>query len=567
MPALRPVRVCIISHVPALLSAFGAFALVALRSVHSFGALRNFCPLRTFASCALRSAYALAVSRTLRARACLLLYALSASLCIRPAFADSMTIGGSEGWSKLSLRRGVSEGTGRFGYPCIELAGDSRVQDAMTDALFDFDEKPFADKTGHYTVSKNALLLSAKSIMGKGAALSRGTGGISIRGKRGALFGTEGPAPSFYIEFWLLPAVAENGEVVFNWRSSRSIGRSIVYQMITASFYQNHLSWTFSNIFDGYDKGDVTLTGITTLIPGKWAHHSIAFDEESGCIEYRVNGMLEAIAYVTSSGRSSGSVYPVYFGVPADIELCRKFTGSIDDFRIQKGTYNDLMLQKSQDASALGYAKYRVSGGRIETQPLLTSIGASVNSVTAVMSEPEQTAVRLYVRSGDNIFGWTDSYPAWRPVRSGEAVSGVNGLYFQIAADLYPDGNGARTPSITQLDIDYTVPPLPLPPFSVKASAGDGSVTLSWAHSVDESAGGYYVYYGTREGEYLGRVAHEGSSPVDAGFSQSLTLTGLKNGTIYYFAIAAYSKLDRRIVGSLSRETYARPQSDGDYGK
>ncbi|MGI5097707.1 hypothetical protein IZU27_09210 [Treponema socranskii] len=524
-------------------------------------------PVRAFAAFVLRPVRMLAFSRALHLlRACVLLYALSASLCIRSAFADSMTIGGSEGWSKLSVRRGVAEGTGRFGYPCIELATDSRVQDAMTDTLFDFDVLPFADRTGHYTVSKNALLLSGKSAMGKGAALARGTGGISIRGKAGSLFGTEGPAPSFYIEFWLLPSVAENGEVVFNWRSSRSIGRNVVYQMITASFYQNHLSWTFSNLFDGYDK-DVTLSGITTLIPGTWAHHSIAFDEESGHIEYRVNGMLEAIAYVTSTGRASGSVYPAYFGVPADIELCRKFTGSIDDFRIQKGTYDEAMRQKSENASALGYTKYRVSGGRIETQPLLTSVGSSLNSVTAMTSEPEQTAVRLYVRSGDNIFGWTDSYPAWRPVQSGEAISDVNGLYFQIAADLYPDGNGSRTPSLTQIDIDYTVPPSPLPPFTVKAVSGDGSVTLSWSHSVDESAGGYYVYYGTRPGEYLGRIAREGASPVDAGFMNSMTLTNLKNGTIYYFAVASYSKIDKRIVGTLSRETYARPESGGNYGK
>lgn len=553
LSALRPVR---------------AFAAFVLRPVRTLAASRALHTVRAFAlSGALRPAYAFAFSRTLRLRACVLLYALSASLCIRPAFADSMTIGGSEGWSKLSVRRGVAEGTGRFGYPCIELATDSRVQDAMTDALFDFEKKPFSDTTGHYTVSKNALLLSGKSAMGKGAALSRGTGGISLRGKAGSLFGTEGPAPSFYIEFWLLPSVAENGEVVFNWRSSRSIGRNVVYQMITASFYQNHLSWTFSNLFDGYDKGDVTLSGITTLIPGTWAHHLIAFDEESGRIEYRVNGMLEAIAYVTSTGRASGSTYPAYFGVPADIELCRKFTGSIDDFRIQKGTYDDAMRQKSENASALGYVKYRASGGRIETQPLLTSVGSSLNSVTAVTSEPEQTAVRLYVRSGDNIFDWTDSYPAWRPVQSGEAISGVNGLYFQIAADLYPDGNGSRTPSVTQIDIDYTVPPSPLPPLTVKTASGDGSVTLSWSHSVDESAGGYYVYYGTRPGEYLGRIAREGASPVDAGFMKSMTLTNLKNGTIYYFAIASYSKLDKRIVGTLSRETYARPQSDGNYGK
>jgi len=32
-----------------------------------------------------------------------------------------------------------------------------------------------------------------------------------------------------------------------------------------------------------------------------------------------------------------------------------------------------------------------------------------------------------------------------------------------------------------------------------------------------------------------------------------------KNGKIYYFAIATYSKYDDRIVGTLSKEVYARP--------
>ena len=36
-----------------------------------------------------------------------------------------------------------------------------------------------------------------------------------------------------------------------------------------------------------------------------------------------------------------------------------------------------------------------------------------------------------------------------------------------------------------------------------KAIAGNASVTLSWNYSVDDTAGGYYLYYGTRPGEYL----------------------------------------------------------------
>ena len=94
----------------------------------------------------------------------------------------------------------------------------------------------------------------------------------------------------------------------------------------------------------------------------------------------------------------------------------------------------------------------------------------------------------------------------------------------------------------------------------MKAFAGDGEVTLSWPYSVDDTVGGYYIFYGDRPGEYLGREAVEGYSPLDAGSVTSVTLSGLKNGKIYYFAVASYSKYDNRIMGELSRETFARPK-------
>ena len=35
-----------------------------------------------------------------------------------------------------------------------------------------------------------------------------------------------------------------------------------------------------------------------------------------------------------------------------------------------------------------------------------------------------------------------------------------------------------------------------------------------------------------------------------------------KVGKIYYFAVASYSKYDGRIMGELSRETFARPKKN-----
>ena len=147
----------------------------------------------------------------------------------------------------------------------------------------------------------------------------------------------------------------------------------------------------------------------------------------------------------------------------------------------------------------------------------------------------------------------------WIPFENGEDLTDVYGTYFQVAVELFPDGAGKHSPSVTEMKLSYLEMPSPLPPFMLYAEPGDGEVTLTWSYSVDDTAGGYYVFYGERPGEYLGREALQGDSPVNVGNKTSVTISGLKNGKIYYFSVASYSNIDERIMGDLSKEVYARP--------
>ena len=497
------------------------------------------------------------IGRTYMCNRKILVFVSLCLLVLSSAFAEDkkIVLGGKAGWPSLSVMDGVTLGKGKFGYDCMQLATNSRSSDSGTDLLIDFETSRERDITGNYSVKKDNMLHTTKSVMGKGAGLSNDQGGLRLSGAAGSLFGTSGNTGSFTIEFWLSPSIAENGEIVFSWRSSRTVADYPLYQMITASFINNHLEWSFTNVFNGYtnDDGEVSLASYRTIIPDHWCHHVVSYDEDTGLLEYRIDGQLEALKYVTSNGRErGGSVFTPQLGVVADIDICPQYTGSIDDFRIERRAADEVNPE-------LHYDTYKVDGGRFVTEPLLVTDGATLTKIDAVTTEPAQTAVVLYVRSGDNYFNWTENEPAWVLVKSGEAIQNVHGLYFQVAADLFPDGGGKHTPSITELDINYTEVPLPLPPFTVNAKAGDGEVTLTWGYSVDDTAGGYYVYYGERPGEYIGREAVEGFSPVNAGNVSSLTLTGLKNGKIYYFAIASYSRLDNKIMGNLSKEVYARP--------
>ncbi len=97
----------------------------------------------------------------------------------------------------------------------------------------------------------------------------------------------------------------------------------------------------------------------------------------------------------------------------------------------------------------------------------------------------------------------------------------------------------------------------PGPPNGLTASPGNGQVVLSWAAPASDggaSISGYEIYRGTRPGG-------ESSVPVNGTLVQatSYTLTGLANGTTYYFTVAAVNKANRQ--GGASGEASATPVS------
>lgn len=465
-------------------------------------------------------------------------------------------MGGENGWGNIVSADGVTVGKGRFGFDAMQLATQVPETDSMTSLLLSFDDGKVYDETGHYEIADNYLVSSSSAIKGNGSALSRGdVKGLVLKSKNDSGGAVSSLSGSFTIEFWLSPSLVENGETVYSWRSSMSYSDYSEFQIVNAVFSGNRLEWKFKNVFPTFSTSDIELRGYRAVIPDEWSRHTVTFDEETGCLEYLVDGKTEDIKYITSTGHERGSVCMPSMGAYSVMEICPSFTGKIDNVRIQHSAYQ---IHKGE-VFASGNENFKTSGGRFVSQPVLACHAATLESIDAITTVPPQTEVKFFVRSGDNCYSWTDEYPEWQEVLPGEKIEDVSGLYFQVAAELLPDGNGLKTPSVTELALNYVEPEFPLPPFTVKAVPGDGQVTLTWSSSIDDSAGGYYVFYGLKSGEYLGRAALEGSSPVNAGNYTSITLTGLENGAIYYFAVSSYSSLDNRITGELSQEVFARP--------
>jgi hypothetical protein len=163
--------------------------------------------------------------------------------------------------------------------------------------------------------------------------------------------------------------------------------------------------------------------------------------------------------------------------------------------------------------------------------------------------------IRFYMRC--NSVPSFDSSIAWTPVNPGEDLSGhFRGRYVELAAEFYPSGDAETTPYLESLSLVYRPDPPPKAPPSIIVKAGDGSVVLSWTKSPDSDVTGYLVYYGTNSGVYYGE-----DSPLDAGTATSVRISGLTNGTLYYFAVAAYDfgKGEKAHAGAFSREISARP--------
>jgi len=192
--------------------------------------------------------------------------------------------------------------------------------------------------------------------------------------------------------------------------------------------------------------------------------------------------------------------------------------------------------------------KLEASGGRVSGfNNIINNYAVSGNFVF-----PDHAEIRFYLRYSNHPYQWNTP---WIPVEPGVYLpDSYRGRYVRIMAELFPSGDCQTSPYLEEIKIVYRNIEIPPPPSFVTALARDGAVELSWRGVAHSELGGYLVYYGTSGGEYYG-------APLDAGTRTSVRIDGLRNGTLYYFAVASYDK-NFREPGDFSRETAARPQRE-----
>jgi hypothetical protein len=137
---------------------------------------------------------------------------------------------------------------------------------------------------------------------------------------------------------------------------------------------------------------------------------------------------------------------------------------------------------------------------------------------------------------------------------SGQAITGLaNGTayYFVVSAV------NAAGESVTSDEISASpVLPLPVRPSGLVVSGGDGQVTISW--TAVSGATSYNVYWGTATGVTPGN----GTRISNAISGQ--TITGLTNGTAYFFVVTAENSAGEGVPSTQKSVTPAStPQAPG----
>jgi hypothetical protein len=239
----------------------------------------------------------------------------------------------------------------------------------------------------------------------------------------------------------------------------------------------------------------------------------------------------------------------------------------MDEFRIHKNYLEKAALTRYGRSGRvetrtldLGYTDSRIVkieafGGRTSN-----SSGKVRNEYAGngSLSFSDHSEIKFFIRLSNSPYRWNEI--PWIPINPGMELLQFRGRYVQLAVDFYPGADGETSPYLSELRVIYSAAEPPPPPTYVAAVARDGAVELTWRASPSRDVGGYYVYYGTASGDYL-----EAKYPIDAGNKTSILIHGLKNGTLYYFAVAAYNKPENEGYafvpepGEFSREVAARP--------
>ncbi|HAK44596.1 MAG TPA: hypothetical protein DCO79_01565 [Spirochaeta sp.] len=475
-------------------------------------------------------------------------------------FSEQIQIGGSAGWGGLySMETGIS---GPEGASYLHLADSEYRLSADTELLFHFNSA-ISDESGNYTVKRNTGVVVSPKLAKKGGGSAVFTGEQTfielIPDETAAFAAGSGRLNDFSIEFWLNPARLSEGETIVRWRGATDAageaGDEPLQQEILCAVSGRDLFWELKNIFLTPELGPTSfvLESSRSLIPKRWHHHMLRYHDETGLLEYLIDGIPEDITYTSRGGTEEQEIFYPYIGAAkaSGFMIGRGFTGFIDELRITNSFAEPLLN------------KYSMNSGTAVTG--IIDLGNYDSRFLNIQSKSRlegKTQIYYYYRISNRYFLPDTEYPRWNQFSAGEMLPpDVKGRYLQIMTELFPDGTGSNSPQLQEFTLEFSRNLPPVPPAYISGEAGSGKAVLNWQPVTDADIGGYKIYYGYKPGMYFGHDSAAGNSPIDAGNALNFEMEGLENGKLYYFAITSYDNAEIPHESVFSREISIRPSA------
>jgi hypothetical protein len=469
---------------------------------------------------------------------------------------ETIELGGQSGWSEMVLLENVTFEAGWRGGDDIVLADQGVASTARTDLLLSFDAS-LGDATGNYTTTvSGARIVGSLSRFGAGAAAFDGSSALSYVPRPTALLASNSQTGSFSIDLWIHPLRTGDGVSILRWRGALLNAGSPILQELRLEVANGRLRWVLANLVaearpDGRRvMSSAELSARRGIVPQRWSHHQLRFHSETGQLTYAVNGIPEAITYLTDGGASDGAVHAVLFGADTGDGLLvgDGFHGLIDELRIEREALRETIPVAYSDDRGVVYSR---------PVPLGRS-GAHLSGIDVRTAEPGQTEVRVEYRVGDLVVSRDPRHAldsSWRDVPPGGILSAPEaGRYIQLRATLLPDAARAESPRLQMVEVHYTpIPPPPIPR-GFSARPVPGGVELSWDRTFLDRVGGYRVHVGESPRRYRGTATVV--SPVDAGNTDRVVITDLEPDRAYVFAIESYDAMGQ--MSGLSQEIQIR---------
>lgn len=468
---------------------------------------------------------------------------------------QKIVLGREDAWQAIAAFDGVHMQKGKWGFLDLVLDYGEYQPEQNTDILLHFNGSPVHEESRHYRVDMQKALVSTDfAKLGKGAAAFRNRGGCHLVPRGQALFNAGTVWDDFSIEFWLYPANLSQGETVISWRGLRVADNELVPQSFECRVEDRSLVWIFNNFFVSPDSKNYSfkLKGYSKLLPRTWHHHLLRYDSTRGILEYLVDGIPEGVIYTTTTFSAGGSVARPVLGEPDDAQLVigKNFTGFLDEFRVSREYINKAKLGK--------YPSH--SGSAVSKVFDLGYSGTRIKRIIASMDKPADSEIYFFYRCSDRFRTASSLASPWVQFTPGtEFPDSVSGRYIQLRVELFPDGRQEYSPTIHEITIMYEPDLPPISPVGFKVKPGNGKVTLSWKKANEMDVKGYMVFYGTGPLNYMGTGSDQGPSPIDVGNVDSVRITGLENGRLYYFSVVAYDSSTPPHLSDFAEEKSARP--------